>query len=736
MSGEKNSLPNSSRLTDLSLKISGMTCAACSGRIERVLSRTSGIVSVSVNLTTEICSVRFKEETISSAEIISAIEKMGFGAKVYVEGESDEDVAKKQMRNLKISLIVSIVLTAPLILGMILDWIGIHIMFLHNPYFQIVLATPVQFIIGWRFYKHGFAALRAKSPNMDVLIALGTSAAYFFSLYNVIAGNVHHGSMEGLYFESAMTIITLILLGKYLEARAKDKTGDAIKKLMRLQPTTATVIKDGLEKVVKIEEVEAGDLLLIRPGERIPVDGTVVEGAGAVDESALTGESLPVDKSNGDSVFCSSVNTFGALKIRAEKIGRDTALSGIIRLVRDAQGVKAPIQKIADKVSAVFVPVILAIAVITLAGWLIAGRGVETAIINAVSVLVIACPCSLGLATPTAIMVGTGVGAEHGILIKGGDALEAAHKLDAVLIDKTGTITHGEPTVTDVVSFDNYSEEDVLKFASAVEKYSEHPLGKSIYEHAVRLNIPIPESEKFEAVTGKGVRAVVGKYNITVGASLVSVNDDNIVKQLETQGKTAMPVGVDGNVIGVIAVADAVKDDSRHAVKRLIQMNKDVYMITGDNALTAKAIAEKAGVKNVMANVLPDDKAAKVRELQSQGKVVGMVGDGINDAPALAAADVSMAMGSGTDIAMEAADVTLMRSTLEAVADAIELSGSTMKKIKQNLFWAFIYNSVGVPFAALGFLNPTIAGAAMAFSSVSVVSNSLILRRTALRNKK
>ncbi len=720
-------------MTQAEFKIQGMTCAACSGRIERVLSKTDGVSLVSVNLTTELASVSFDEAKISAQEIIVKIEKLGFGAEEYDESVRDDE--KREDKKLLVSFVASAILTFPLIFAMVLSWFNIHIDILHSPWLQLVIATPVQFIIGYRFYKHGYLALRAKSPNMDTLIAIGTSAAYFFSLYNVLAGKTQHGSMEGLYFESSMTVITLILLGKFMEAKAKNKTSEAIQRLMELQPSEATVIKDGKELTVPIAEVSPGDILLVRPGEKIPVDGIITEGESSVDESALTGESLPVDKAFGDKVFCATINKAGAFKMQALGIGKDTALSKIIKMVREAQVHKAPIQKIADKLSAIFVPAIMVIALVTFAGWLIASRDTETAIINAVSVLVIACPCSLGLATPTAIMVGTGLGARLGILIKGGEHLEIAHKITAVVLDKTGTITKGEPEVTDVeVLNDRYEKEEIVRLSALAEGMSEHPLGRAI---ARQNEGDFSAVSDFRAYVGMGVSAVAEKRAVSVGTRAlmtklgIQVSDvaEQTLARFENEGKTAMCVAFDNELVAVIAVADAIKDDSKEAVARLKNMGIKTYMITGDNCRTAQAIAKEAGIDNYFAEAKPEDKADYINKLQSEGHICAMVGDGINDAPALAVSNIGIAMSNGTDIAMDTAGITLMNGKLLLVPRAIALSTETMRKIKQNLFWAFIYNFVGVPFAAFGFLNPMLAGAAMAFSSVSVVTNSLLLKR-------
>ena len=716
------------------LQIGGMTCAACSGRIERVLKKTEGIIDITVNLTTGIAAVSYDETVLSLSDIISKIVKLGFEAELFTE-EHSQDQEKKESKHLKTEFILSAVLTAPLLLAMLLSWAGIHIAFLHNPWFQLVLATPVQFGIGRRFYKHGFLAAKALSPNMDVLIALGTSTAYFFSLYHVLAGKITPGSMDGLYFESSMTIITLILLGKYLEAHAKAKTSEAIYKLIQLQPQTATRIENGIEKTVALAEIEPGDLLRVRPGEKIPVDGTIQSGTSTVDESMLTGESLPSDKKPNETVFCATINLTGAFTMRAEKIGKDTTLSQIIKLVRNAQGKKAPIQKIADKVSAVFVPTILATALITLIGWLIFSGDITKALLNAVSVLVIACPCSLGLATPTAIMVGTGLGAEHGVLIKGGEYLETAHKINAVILDKTGTITKGAPAVTDLISV--HSEEDtLLSHIAAAETDSEHPLARAICRYAAEQKLELPATEHFYSVPGMGISASVQGQTWFVGTRkwmeknhILYEEAEQQAKILESAGKTVMFAGSDGRLMGLIAVADTIRESSAEAVKQLKELGCEVYMVTGDNAAAADYIAKSAGITHVFAQVLPNNKSAKVSELKQQGCIVAMAGDGINDAPALSTADIGFAMGGGTEVAIESADITLMRSDLTLIPAAIRLSKKTMQKIRQNLFWAFIYNSIGVPFAALGFLNPILAGAAMAFSSVSVITNSLLLKR-------
>ncbi|WP_456243147.1 copper-translocating P-type ATPase [Schnuerera ultunensis] len=600
---------------------------------------------------------------------------------------------------------------------------------LTNGYFQLLLATPVQFIIGYRFYKGAFNSLRGGGANMDVLVAMGTSAAYFYSLYNVIVG-VHE-----YYFEASAVIITLILLGKTFEAVAKGKTSEAIKKLMGLQPKTARVIKDGIEKDIPIEKVNIGDIIVVRPGERIPVDGIIIEGHSSIDESMITGESIPVDKVIGDQVIGATINKFGSFKFEAKKIGKDTVLSQIIKLVEDAQGSKAPVQRLADKISGIFVPIVVAIAAITFLGFYLIQGNFNTGLINAVAVLVIACPCALGLATPTAIMVGTGKGAENGILIKSGEHLERTHKMETIVFDKTGTITKGEPEVTDIVTYNSMDRDELLRIAATVEKSSEHPLGQAIVKKGEEELLEIIQPETFMAIPGKGLKAILEGKEIYIGNRKLMIESgmdiegvEGELSRLEEEGKTAMIVGIDGNISGIIAVADQIKENSKKAIEELKNMGLEVYMITGDNERTAKAIAKRVGIDNVLAEVLPENKAEVVEDIRGKGKHVGMVGDGINDAPALAAADVGFAIGTGTDVAMEAADITLMRGDLMGIVTAIRLSHRTMRTIKQNLFWAFFYNSIGIPFAALGFLNPMIAGAAMAFSSVSVVTNSLRLR--------
>jgi len=731
--------------TKIELKITGMSCAACSARIEKRLNKFEG-VKASVNLATQRASIEYDSSKIKSADLIKAVEALGYNAEKVenISQDREKEEREKEIKKLKWEFIAAAVLSSPLLLAMVFMLVNIDIPFLHNEYFQLIIATPVQFIIGFRFYKNAYHALRAKSANMDVLVAMGTSAAYFFSIYNAFFVEHMEGMMmKELYFEASSVIITLVLLGKYLEAVAKGKTSEAIKKLMGLQAKTARVIRNGIEQDIPVEDVEVGDIVVVRPGEKIPVDGKIIEGSSAVDESMLTGESLPVEKKEGDLVIGATINKYGTFKFEATKVGKDMALSQIIKMVEEAQGSKAPIQKIADQVSGIFVPSVMGIALLTFLIWYFAVGNFTSAIVSAVSVLVIACPCALGLATPTAIMVGTGKGAENGILIKGGEYLEMAYKLNAVVLDKTGTITKGQPEVTDIISLGGLTQSEILKISAISEKPSEHPLGAAIYEKGKAELGNLPDPDKFEAIPGRGIMAITEGKTIYIGTrklmaekGIELANSESVIVNLEDEGKTAMLVSVDDRIEGIIAVADTVKENSKSAIEDLQRMGIEVYMITGDNKRTANAIAKQVGISNVLAEVLPENKAEEVERLKKQGKVVGMVGDGINDAPALATADIGMAIGTGTDVAMEAADITLMRGDLRSIPMAIKLSRRTMRKIKQNLFWAFIYNIVGIPFAAFGMLNPIIAGGAMAFSSVSVVTNSLSLKRYKLAGEK
>ncbi|HHW12958.1 MAG TPA: copper-translocating P-type ATPase [Firmicutes bacterium] len=723
----------------VTLKITGMSCAACAARIEKKLNSLAGVTKAAVNFATEQAVVEYDPAQVKVTDMLRAVETLGYQAAraEEVSRDREKEAREKEIRRLRKELTISAVLTSPLLLAMVLSLVGIDVPFLHNEYFQFIIATPVQFGLGFRFYKNAYHALRAKSPNMDVLIAMGTSAAYFFSIYNGFFAPARPGMMmKELYFEAAAVIITLILLGKYLEAVAKGKTSEAIKKLMGLQAKTARVIRNGEEVDLPIAEVEVGDIIVVRPGEKVPVDGKIIEGHSAIDESMLTGESLPVEKRVGDPVVGATINKFGTFKFEATKVGKDTVLAQIIKLVEDAQGSKAPIQKIADQVSGVFVPVVIGIAAVTFLLWYLVAGDLTAGIVNAVSVLVIACPCALGLATPTAIMVGTGKGAESGILIKGGEHLEMAYQINTVVFDKTGTITKGQPEVTDILPLGGLAADQILRLAAIAEKSSEHPLGVAIYEKGKKEYGSLPDPEQFTALPGRGVMAVVEGKEIYLGTRKLMVEQEitlgaseQAIAKLEDEGKTAMLMAVDRKLAAIIAVADTVKENAKEAIAELQRMGLAVYMITGDNRRTAAAIGKQVGIANVLAEVLPEHKAEEVEKLKKQGKVVAMVGDGINDAPALATADIGMAIGTGTDVAMEAADITLMRGDLLTIPAAIRLSRQTMRKIRENLFWAFIYNTLGIPFAALGLLNPIIAGGAMAFSSVSVVTNSLSLKR-------
>ncbi|WP_258110553.1 heavy metal translocating P-type ATPase [Alicyclobacillus sp. SP_1] len=713
------------------LAISGMTCAACSARIEKNLNRAPGVVKASVNLASEKALIEITPGLATPDELIRIVEKTGYGATLAVDrtGEERED-QRIAYRNLRIAFWSGVVLTLPLVVQMLSLFIPGY-GFMLPVWLQVILATPVQFVVGWRFYKGAYHALRGGAPNMDVLVSLGTSAAYFFSLAVVV-----FRIPSALYFDSAALITTLILMGKLLEHKAKAQTSQAVRALVKLQPKTARVVRDGTESDVPVEQVVKGDEILVRPGESVPVDGVVQSGSTTVDESMLTGESLPVSKGEGSAVFAATINKAGAFRFRATKVGKDTALAQIIRMVDEAQGSKAPIQQLADKVSGIFVPIVLGVAVVTFLAWFFIA-GFTHALIYAVAVLVIACPCSLGLATPTALMVGTGKGAELGILIKGGEALQQAHRITTIVLDKTGTITQGKPMVTDVRPF-GVKEEELLQIAASVEASSEHPLGAAIVDHARVQGIALASVNDVKAIPGYGVEANIDGTQVLIGnRSLmdregIDRSEDSVdAAEFETQGKTAMWVAQGGRLLGLVAVADTVRETSAQAISDLQGMGIDVYMITGDNRRTAEAIASQVGLApdRVLAQVLPEQKADEVKKLQQQGKVVGMVGDGINDAPALATADVGFAIGTGTDVAIETADIALLRGDLESVVRSVQLAKTTMRKIRQNLGWAFGYNTLGIPLAAFGVVSPVIAGAAMALSSVSVVTNSLLLRR-------
>lgn len=719
------------RMETEKLLISGMSCAACSRRVEGKLSSLSGVEEAVVNLATGEASIKYIPGLISIREIRKTVEALGYGAHFAADVSLEEkDVSQRTAIRIQIARFAfAAILSLPFWGMMLAMFFGQH-QFMLGPWIQLALATPIQFVAGWQFYRGAYHALKTGGANMDVLVALGTSAAYFYSLFSLLAGGEHY------YFESSAILITLILLGKLLEAIAKGKTSEAIKKLMGLQAKTARVLRDGLEEDVPIAEVQVGDIILVRPGERIPVDGIIMEGHSTVDESMLTGESLPVEKQLGDKVVGASVNHQGSFTFRAEKVGSDTALAQIIRLVEEAQGSKAPVQRLADRVSGIFVPIVIVVALLTFIGWYLSGGGFTASLIRMVTVLVVACPCALGLATPTAIMVGTGVGAEKGILIRGGEHLELAGKIDTVVLDKTGTITKGIPAMTDFYAFAPFEEKELLGIIASAEKKSEHPLGQAIVRQAEEEGVPLSKISAFFAIPGQGIHFKVGDEAWFVGndtlARAQGIDLSPVMEQKnrwEKEGKTVMIAMTDKQAAGLIAVADTIKEEAALAISQLRQMGLDIYMLTGDQRQTAEAIARQAGIENVIAEVLPDHKAREIQKLKDIGRIVAMVGDGINDAPALAVAHVGMAMGTGTDIAKESAPIILIRSDLKAIAAAIRLSRQTLRKIKQNLFWAFIYNLVCIPLAVFGLFTPIMGGTAMAFSSVSVVTNSLSLKR-------
>lgn len=726
--------------------VTGMTCAACANKIEKKLNRLPGISNATVNLALESASVEYDPNEVSIPDMKEAIKKLGYQLEIKSDDGADTaDHREKEIKKQKAKFIASAILSFPLLWAMVshfefTSFIWLPDIFM-NPWFQLVLATPVQFIIGGQFYVGAYKALRNKSANMDVLVAMGTSAAYFYSLYLSIQSIGLQGHMVELYFETSAVLITLILLGKLFEAKAKGRSSEAIKKLMGLQAKNATVVRDGKEIVVPIEEVLEGDIVYVKPGDKVPVDGEIIEGQSALDESMLTGEPIPVDKTVGDSVIGSTINKNGFLKIKATKVGKDTALAQIIKVVEEAQGSKAPIQRLADRISGVFVPIVVGIAIVTFIIWytLVAPGEFAEALEKLIAVLVIACPCALGLATPTSIMAGSGRAAEYGILFKGGEHLEQTHRLDTIILDKTGTVTNGQPSLTDVST--EWNEAELLKLVGAAEKQSEHPLAQAIVDGIATRGIDLGVSESFEAIPGHGVQAKVDGRHLHIGTRRLMKKENIDIPQkalddmvaLEKTGKTAMLVAVDQQFAGIVAVADTIKDTSKQAIGRLRDMGLQVVMITGDNTKTAEAIAKEVGIDRVIAEVLPEGKAEEVKNLQSEGRTVAMVGDGINDAPALATADIGMAIGTGTDVAMEAADITLIRGDLNSIADAIMMSKKTIRNIRQNLFWAFAYNSAGVPIAAIGLLAPWLAGAAMAFSSVSVVLNALRLQRVKLK---
>jgi P-type Cu+ transporter len=729
----------------IELDITGMTCAACSTRIEKGLNKMDGVLMANVNLALEKATVEYNPSLLSPKDMIQKVDKLGYGASVKNDENAQEtmDQRAKEVEIQQGKFIFSIILSLPLLWAMVGHFSFTTFLYVPdafmNPWVQLALATPVQFYIGKQFYIGAYKALRNKSANMDVLVALGTSAAYFYSVYLSIQTLGNGAHTVGLYFETSAILITLIILGKLFEAKAKGRSSEAIKKLMGLQAKTAKVLRDGEEIEVPLEDVVTGDILLVKPGEKIPVDGEIVEGRSALDESMITGESVPVDKTIGDKVIGATLNKNGFIKIKATKVGKDTALAQIIKVVEEAQGSKAPIQRLADNISGVFVPIVVGIAIVTFLVWYfgVAPGNFAEALEKMIAVLVIACPCALGLATPTSIMAGSGRAAEYGILFKGGEHLEMTHRINTVILDKTGTITNGVPVLTDVIT--EMDSEEFLSLVGSAEKQSEHPLAQAIVEGIKEKNIQLRDVSEFEAIPGYGIKSIIEGKEILVGTRRLmkqyNVDINHVLEQMETlekQGKTAMLTAIDGTFAGIIAVADTIKETSAGAIKRLRDMGLEVIMITGDNQQTAQAIAKQAGVDQVIAEVLPEGKAEEVKKLQQQGKKVAMVGDGINDAPALAIADIGMAIGTGTDVAMEAADITLIRGDLNSIADAIFMSKKTIRNIRQNLFWAFAYNTLGIPIAAIGLLAPWLAGAAMAFSSVSVVLNALRLQRVKL----
>ncbi|NFG23720.1 heavy metal translocating P-type ATPase [Clostridium botulinum] len=730
------------------LKVEGMTCSACANRVERVTKKLQGVQESNVNFATEKLTIVIDEDVTGYSDIKTAVEKAGY--KLEKEDKAKEDRKESNpAKELLNRFIISVILTVPLLIISMGHMVGMHLPSIIDPMInplnfaliQIALTLPVM-LVGYKFYKVGTKNLFKLSPNMDSLISIGTLAAFLYGIFAIV--KINQGNSEyamHLYFESAAVILTLITLGKYLEAVSKGKTSQAIKALMGLAPKNATVIRNGIESIIPIEEVVAGDIVLVKPGEKLPVDGEVIEGSTSIDESMLTGESIPVEKEIGSNVIGASINKTGFIKYKATKVGKDTALAQIVKLVEEAQGSKAPIAKLADVISAYFVPIVIGLAIIAAVAWLVAGESMIFALTIFISVLVIACPCALGLATPTAIMVGTGKGAENGVLIKGGEALETTYKLNTIVFDKTGTITEGKPKVTDIL-VNNITENEILSLAASAEKGSEHPLGEAIVKEAEDRKLQLKEINKFNAIPGHGIEVLIDEKNIFLGNKKLMQEKNVDISSLDAQserlsneGKTPMYISINSELKGIIAVADTVKENSKEAIATLHSMGIKVAMITGDNKNTANAIAKQVGIDIVLAEVLPEDKANEVAKLQKDGDKVGMVGDGINDAPALAKADIGIAIGSGTDVAIESADIVLMKSDLMDVPTAIKLSKATIRNIKENLAWAFGYNILGIP-VAMGILhifggpllNPMIAAGAMSFSSVSVLLNALRLR--------
>lgn len=752
---EKAGYKASTNTEQKTFAIAGMTCTSCVQTIEKATGKLAGVFESNVNLATEKLVIQYDPTTVSISDIIQAVSNVGYEAKEDMEmsdaADTEKDKKQKRIKSMWTRFVSSAIFTIPLLYISMGHMIHLPLPTIIDPMvnpewfslLQFIMTLPVM-IFGWKFFSVGFKTLFRGHPNMDSLVALGTSAAFFYSLGATVGIWLGHTSYVGsLYYESAAVILTLITLGKYLEVRSMGKTSEAIEKLMGLAPKTARIVRNGEEVEISIDEVEVGDTIIVKPGEKMPVDGIVTQGLTSVDESMLTGESIPVEKNIGDNVIGSSFNKNGTIQYKATKVGKDTALSQIIKLVEDAQGSRAPIAKLADIISGYFVPIVIGNAILSGLAWYFGGQSGLFALTITISVLVIACPCALGLATPTAIMVGTGKGAEHGVLIKSGGALETTHKIQTIVFDKTGTITEGKPKVTDIITVNENTEEEILQLTASAEKGSEHPLGEAIVRAAEDKGLGFMKLEHFNAIPGHGIEVTVDGKTLLAGnrklmddrkISLAAL--ENMSDELARQGKTPMYVAINAQIAGIIAVADTVKENSLKAIEKLRKMGIEVAMITGDNKETAEAIAKQVGINRVLSEVLPEDKANEVKKLQAEGKKVAMVGDGINDAPALAQADIGIAIGSGTDVAIESADIVLMRSDLMDVPTAVELSKATIRNIKQNLFWAFAYNVIGIPFAMglfylLGgpLLNPMLAGAAMSLSSVSVLVNALRLKR-------